>query len=504
MKSYKYTGWILYFVLLAIVGGKLFFESQFDTAWRVLSGILTVSAEKSITIAYSESANSLNPLANDLASRARLLHIYEPLIIRNADLGLSPGLAVSYGSLDDLTWEFKIRQNVLFHDGSPLTLDDVVESLNKGMESENSGVKDLGSTIQSIEKKDDNVVQIKTKLPDPLLPQKISFFLIFPMRETKDLVGTGPYEVSGQSANELRLTRFEKYWGTLPVVVNVRLKTISDRDEKVDSLRNESVQILANVPQDSAKNFDFKNFALQKVPSLEVNFLIFNFDKVFKPSGLRKAIRMTLDPKELAGLTQGFAAPMNQFVAKGIFGYNPAISFSVMDSKKAEQLVKNTVGFFRVQANLDLPKGLESLGLNVKEKLRTIGIDINLVFLSPSELEAKIRTKQSDFFFFGWASDLGDASDFLSAVVHSPTGNFGQFNGANYRNLEVDQIIEFGQNTVDPSKRLEKLRAAMKKITEDDVIGIPLFSPETLYAVSTGIKWNPRVDGHVLAQEIKF
>ncbi len=54
------------------------------------------------------------------------------------------------------------------------------------------------------------------------------------------------------------------------------------------------------------------------------------------------------------------------------------------------------------------------------------------------------------------------------------------------------------------SERLNYLRSAMKRITEEDIIGIPLFSPEILYAVSKDVEWKPRVDGYVLAQDVKM
>lgn len=503
-KFLKYFGVVIYVILFIGVSGKLFFETQFDSAWNRLAGLVQISRAQSLTIGYFNPILSLNPLAYDTGSRARLLHVYEPLVRRNADLQIEPALAVSYGALDDLTWEFRLRDGVSFHNGTPLTMDDVIYSLKKGKEDPSSGVRDLASTITSIDKVDEKILHIKTEAPDPLLLQELSSFLIFPKSASSgQVVGTGPYEFVEQNNDILKLKRFENYWGELPKVPEVTLLTLKTRDEKLAALESKSVDILKSVPQDAAKNFSFPGFSLVTVPSLEVNFLMFNMDKTFKSGDLRKAVYYALDSRELSKMAQGFASPAAQFVGKGIFGYDPTILPPEIDLKKAEEFAKKASGFFRVQATLDLPKGLESLGLNVKETLRGIGIDVNLNFLAPTELEKKIQSKQSEFFFFGWSSDLGDASDFLSAVVHSPSGKFGNYNGANYRSTEVDQIIEFGQQTVNQEKRLEKIRTVMKKITTEDIIGIPLFSPEVLYAVSSNVKWTPRVDGYILAQEIE-
>lgn len=496
---------LVYVLLFAGVVGKLFFEKQFDAG---VSGVLRSfsSAKNSVlTIGFSEPYISLSPLSNDAGSRARLLHIYEPLVRVTPDLQMEPALAISYGALDDLTWEFRLRPNVLFHDDRPLVLDDVIFSLTEAQKNPASGVKDLASTIQEIKKVSESIFHITTDVPDPLLLQKISALLIFPKMPTLNPVGTGHYEYVKEDRGVLTVKLFENYWGvTAGIAQSVILKTFTSKDEKNQALRGNSVDIVANVPPDTAKNFHFSGFALKAQPSLEVNFLMFNVDKVFKEKALRQAVALALSSEELAKLTQGFASPVYQFVGNGIFGYDPGISKRITDSKQAEELVKSVADFFRVATVLDLPKGLEVLGLNVKETLRKIGIDVTLNFLSSAELGKKITSRQSEFFFFGWKADLGDASDFLTAVVHSPSGEFGQFNGSNYKNSEVDRLIELAQATIKQQNRLEKLRAAMRKITVDDVIGVPLFSPEILYGVSTKLTWTPRVDGYILAQEVKM
>ena len=89
-------------------------------------------------------------------------------------------------------------------------------------------------------------------------------------------------------------------------------------------------------------------------------------------------------------------------------------------------------------------------------------------------------------------------------MAHSREGEFGAFNGSNYSNPKTDELIESAQKTMKSSERLNYLRSAMKRITEEDIIGIPLFSPEILYAVSKDVEWKPRVDGYVLAQDVKM
>jgi peptide/nickel transport system substrate-binding protein len=500
MKSpLKIVGFTLYFVLLVVVCGKLFFETQFNVAVNFLIPAQK-QTEKTLTIGYADPLLNLSPLANDTGSRSRLLHVYEALTSVTPDLQIKPGLAIAYGSLDPNTWEFRLRPDVVFQNGDPLTIEDVIFSLEKAKKAPDSGVKDLSSTIKEVKKIDSETFYIITVQPDPLLPNKLSSLFIFSKKSDDGIpFGTGPYVISKNDNGSLELDRFSAYWGDKPNFNKIVLKTLSSKQEKINALSNGSVDILANLPADLAGNFEFKSFNLKTRPSLEVNFLMFNFDGVFKSHNAREAVSLALRTDQLARLAQGFAVPVSQFVSDGIFGYDPSITKIESDTTRALELVPSGL-----KTTLDLPKGLEVFGENVVAQLKAVGIDVTVNYISPQELGKKITAQASDFYFFGWRTDLGDASDFLTAVAHSRVGNFGQFNGSDYENPEVDRLIELSQTTVSQTERLNYLRAAMKKITVDDIIGVPLFSPEVLYGVSNGIEFSPRVDGYVLAQEVKM
>lgn len=506
-KSAKITAIVLYFLLFLGISGKLFFEQQFDT---LIASFLSLqgSGTHTLTIGFSEPLLAFDPLVNDTGSRARLLHTYEALVRVTPDLQIEPALAINYGSLDDFTWEFRLRPNVKFHNGQPLTVDDVIFSLTQTKQNPHSGVKDLASTISEIQKVDEEKFQIITDSPDPLLLQKLSFLLIFPKDfesgSSQAPIGTGPYQLEKNENGTVALKRFDAYWGEKPAFGKVVLKTLTKKEEKIAALKNREVDILANLPADIANNFQYRGFELKTIPSLEVNFLMFHFDRTFKSRDLREAVRLALDAARLSRLAQGFSVPATQFVGDGIFGFNPTISAPPRDLAKAQQLVNNMSRGQPVRATLDLPKGLEVFGENVSLQLKRIGLEITPQFYDPNQLGQRIINRSSEFFFFGWRSELADASDFLTAVVHSPSGQFGQYNGGNYRSNEADRLIELSQATIKSEVRLEKLRSVMAKITVDDIIGIPLFSPEVLYGVSKKLTFKPRVDGYVLAQEVKL
>jgi peptide/nickel transport system substrate-binding protein len=116
--------------------------------------------------------NSMDPYArNETFLLAFLQNIYEPLVRRDKQSKLEPGLAVKWGQTSPSTWFFDLRQGVKFHDGTPLTAEDVVFSLNRA-NGKGSNMLTYFATVKAIRKVGDFRVEIDTNVPDPLLASK--------------------------------------------------------------------------------------------------------------------------------------------------------------------------------------------------------------------------------------------------------------------------------------------------------------------------------------------
>lgn len=510
MKILKILGLIIYLIIFVAIIGKLFFEKEFnEMLYRTRSLLMKSLPEDTLVIGYSEPALTLDPLlSNDVGSRARLAHFYEGLVRTTADLKIEPGLAISYGAADNLTWEFRLRPDVMFHDGERLTVEDVIFSLMEAKNDSDSKIKDLVESISSVEKINDEIFRIKTTLPDPLLLSKLSLVFIWKKDSEKASInGTGPYVLESRDNGSLFLRGFDRYWGAQPYFKKVVLKTYESKEEKINALNSASVDLLANLPTDIGNDFTYANFKLAQMPSVEVNFLMFNFIGPMADKVLREAIVLSIDRAELSKMAKGYAVPAYQFAANGIFGFNPDIEERQINKPGALAILAEKYPGAGpgspINIKLDFPQGLEALGGKIRDQLRKINVNTELSFLPPGALGQKILSGGSEFFFFGWRSELGDTADFLSAVIHTKEDDFGQFNGSGYSNKTVDKLIEDSRATLNESERLTKLREAMKIIVEKDIVGVPLFVPETLYAVSKNVTWVPRVDGYVLAQDAK-
>lgn len=518
----KYTllsryAWGAYFLVLSAIGLYLFGGFSFDFFEQKIN---LHGSNQSLTIGYALAPKSLEPTLFDPVTRSYLTDVYQGLVKTDASLKLQPAIAVSWGLIDPLTWEFTLRPGVKFHNGEIVKPEDVVSSIEYAKSEKNSQLKILLSTIRSIKVVNQQKVHIHTSVSDPLLINKLAFTYIFPqkLQNFEHPVGTGPYRIRTKSKTTIVLDAFPEYYGEKPFYHTVHLKNIPGSQDRITALENGEIQLLANLPPSAAcpilkiqkkedcQSFN-RNISLKATPGLEVSFLIFNTSHpLFQQQEIRSALGKAIDRKVFEDISLGFARSSNQFVSNGIFGFNPelkSVSYNLQEAKKeVQKFLENSP--VKTEFTFDYPKGLDQIGKYIQKQAEEIGLKINLNPLSQAELQNKIFQGKSDFYFLGWRSELGDAADFLTSVAHSRDTvlQYGQFNGSHYVNKKVDQLIAQSITKQDTKARLEALQEAMKIIVEEDILGIPLYETEIIYGFSKSIDFEPRVDGYIYPSEI--
>lgn len=502
----------LYVLLLFLLGAQLFFGDQMMFFANSFTGTpVEHSSSETLTIAYALPMQSMEPTLFDSVTRSRLVNVYEGLVRTDRNLKVEPAVAVSWGLVDPTTWEFTLRPHVLFHNGTEVRVSDVVESINRARSYSGSQLKNLLSDISDVKGVNDSTLRIITKVPDPLLLNKLAVTYVFPGDST-DLehpVGTGPYKfVSWDQDGQFDLNRFEGYWGKKPYYARVVLKTIQDRDDRIEALKNGKVDLLADVPPSAAKTVVSENVRLKTIPSLEVNFLMLNANTgLFSDKVFREAIAYALDRQEFVDIAGGYAQPIHQFVSSGVFGFNPDLKGFDYDLPKAKSLAEPIVSqsFEQLTVTLDYAQGSDVVAQYVKDQMKQLGVDVILNSLGGDEFREKLESGSSEMYYLGWRSELGDANDFLQTVVHTrdEEGLSGQFNGTSYSSDAVVELIDKSEQDLNARTRLKSLQDAMRILVEDDIAGVPLFETQTIFAYQTKIQFDPRVDGYIYAAEIQ-
>ncbi|MBN2096041.1 hypothetical protein JW752_01440 [Candidatus Peregrinibacteria bacterium] len=444
-----------------------------------------------LMIVLNAEATDISPYSLNLNNMIRTANVYEGLVKFDKNLRVIPGLAVSWGNLDPVTWEFKLRKEVVFQDGTPFDAQSVIDSYNESQKIGGSQVKSVLSTIREIQKKDDFTLKIITQKPDPLILSKLTKFHI----NRPDNTGTGPYKIQEWvKGDHLILTAFENYWGRHPAYRTVNYRVTKNKEQRQTDFEQGLIDILVAVPRDQA--LELPKEQVKTSYSLEVNFLMFKLDDpLLADRDVREAILTIFDPAEIEAIGNHFVRQVSQFVAPGVYGYNPNIPMAEFSEEKR---AKDLFGEQRKKITLDYLTTYRTLADYLKNQLREAGFLVKDNPVSPTDLLQRIKDNQSQMFVIGWQAENGDAGGFLDDFIHSK----GQYNNGRYKNAVVDALIEKSRQELDPQKRLTTLQKIMELIHKD-LIGIPLFESSRLYAVKKGVEWEPRLDGLVLATDVK-
>lgn len=439
-------------------------------------------------------------------TRQRLNNIYEPLIRPDENLNTKACLAKSWGILDDLTWEFNLRKGVKFHDGSDFNADDALFSIDL--------VKSFLPTVDEVRKVDDFTIEITTKKPDPVLISRLA--AVYMVSSDNKTTGTGSYKISNynKKSGELDLEVFADYWGDKPSFERAKILTVTNKNKRLAMLTDGTADILDYVPYDLADKLDQKKFEIFAMPSLEVQFLGFNFEsELFKDLANRRTVLNLIDRAEFAEFVGGkYVKPVDQFVSSGVFGYDLKLDAKDWNFVAEKDCLEkdcldqsseiNLQNLFGKTVKIILPFGSNALGEYLTKSFEEVGMKTSIQYVKPEYMEVSLKKVKFDLYFMGFKSELGDAGDFLKSVAHSVSGDYGQYNFGNYSNVTVDELVAKQEVTMKPKERLKYLQEAMKILVSDDVFGVPLFEYETLIAVKKGINFEPRIDGFIYLNDL--
>ena len=189
-------------------------------------------------------------------------YLYEKLVDYDEKLAIKAALAESWRRVDDLTWEFRLRRGVTFHDGSPFTAADVIFTVERVPNVPNSpnSFAQFTRGIDRITAVDDHTILVRTKAPSPQLLQDLSNVFIISSKAAagattadfnsgKAAVGTGPYRlVSWVNGDRLVVERNEKYWGGKPTWARVTEKVIGKDAPRLAALLSGEVDAIDAVP----------------------------------------------------------------------------------------------------------------------------------------------------------------------------------------------------------------------------------------------------------------
>ena len=319
-----------------------------------------------------------------------LFNVFEGLVKPDSDGNLIPAVAESYVISDDrLTYTFTIREGILFHNGDPVTADDVIYSIKRcaGMlEEEPEALVTAFSVITDVYAEDDRTVVISIASPDLEFLSYLTSAII-PEGYTDQAtapVGTGPFQFVSRSAQEnIVLKRFDEYWGEKPEVTDVTFKIIT-QDTIVTSLRSGAIDLCAHLtPAQAAEvsgQFDIVKGGMNSVYGVYLNNSVEPLNNV----EVRRALCHAINVEDIMALVfdgEGTPVGSSMYPAFGKYFCEELTGYYEYDPDKAMQMLADAGypdGFdLKLTVASNYTQYVETAQV-VVEQLRAVGVNAEI------------------------------------------------------------------------------------------------------------------------------
>ncbi|TMR14369.1 ABC transporter substrate-binding protein [Nonomuraea turkmeniaca] len=460
-------------------------------------GSKTAAAAKSVTIAISSDEGTLTPFTNQTGYPGNNLVklIFDTLVIVQGD-GVTPLLARQIQTTDNKVFTMPLRQGVTWHDGKPLTADDVVFSVEfykKNMEGDSSiDVRPVESVTGS-----GDTVTLTLKAPDPEFPRRIlADMAILPKHlwesvekvseaGTDKAVGTGPYKLTQyDNARGYTLTANASYAMGQPKVDTVKVVVIPEESTQFAALRTGEIQLSTRIvpPQQLQALERQPNIGVVKGTEFASTLLAFNTTRApFDKPEVRRALAKAIDVSDLvktALLGQG--TPGNPGFIHAESPVKPDSLAPVYDVEAAKQELDGLgakPGADGIRVLDGKPMSYELLVQStstdrlrsaelIRDMLKAVGVAVKVSSLDPDSLDAKVwpdydvrKGRNYDMSMWGWSAPVMLSSGSIAQLVASDPED-GSLNIVGFKDDQVDATVK----TLTSAPSMEDRTAAAKQL----------------------------------------
>lgn len=468
----------------------------------------------------------INPLLSQLSDADRDLAgiVFSGLYKYNSQGKLVPDLAKTMPEVtsDGLSYSVTLRDNARWHDGVPVTADDVVFTVQTAQNSD-YGVPMvvranwLGVTV---ERASEQVVIFRLKSKYAQFPNNLTLGII-PKHLWADIkpsnfglselnikpIGSGPYRFSSFVKNDdgrivsYKLEDWPQYYGGQPHIGEIEFKCYDTEDALINAFNDNDINNIGYLSGENVSRLKFKNrVALEQIKMPRYYALFFNQmqSKALADKNVRLALNEATDRVSIVNKTMdGAAFLINSPMMGGILDINASVRTYDYDVDQAKSVLKasgwtpNSDGvLMRGKDALELKittstwPEIASVAKQVKEQWEKIGAKVTVETLPISQLQQIIKDRSYQIMLFG---------EFLSIdpdpypYWHSSQRQEPGLNLALYRNDTADKLMEEARQTLNPLERMQKYDE-FQKILIEDIPAVFLYSPHYLYGISKNIK----------------
>ncbi len=408
--------------------------------------------------------------------------VYESLLDNGSNLEIVPQLAVSWKLLDPLTWEFALREDVRFHDGTPFTAEDVVFSLERAR-ADTSQMASYVANVLEARALDRHTVRITTKVPAPALPMELRSLPMILSKTwaqahgvtapadfgagertyaTRHANGTGPFMLEEfEPDGRVVMIRDPDWWGLEAYPHNVDrivFTPVADPDQRLAMLLAGDIDFLLDPPFDALGEIErHPDLKLEQTTELRTVFL--GLDQAspelrssevrgtnpFQDRRVRQAMYQAIDIEAIQkDVMHGLSLPAGMLIPPGVNGYDPKLDQRLPRDLAAARALLAAAGYPQgFGVTLDCPNNRyindEAICRAVASDLGEIGIRVTVDAVPKALHFPKIFNRKTDFYLLGWSETSLDSQNVFLTFFHS---RGSPWSAAGYADPRVDELID--------------------------------------------------------------
>ena len=485
-----------------------------------LTPVMPAAQQGALNLA-GENPLTLDPaLSMEISSHQYILQLFSGLVALDEKMNPIPDIASSWSVSDDgLTYTFKLRQGVKFHNGNSITAKDFKYSLERAAipatRSRTAstylgdivGVAEMLSgkakEISGVRVVDDYTLEIKIAAPRSYFLWKLSYPTAFVVDKAniaqggewwRKPNGTGPFKLKQWDNNKLVvLERNNFYYRDMAKVGSVAFQLYAGNP--IDLYETGKIDV-AGVGTDyidkvSDKSGPFYQ-GLKVTPELSFSYIGFNFKRPpFDDVNIRRAFTMAIDKDKLISVIyRDMPQKASGLLPPGIPGYNENVSGINYDPARAKQLIASSKygDVSKLPVITLTTSGLGGLISGYLEAVITqwknnLGVEVKIRQLEPQLFQYRLDQELDQLYDFGWIADYPHPQNFLEVLFRSDA----YYNYGGYNSASVDALLDKAGVEKDTNASLALYRQAEQKMV-DDAVCIPLWFGRSYYLVQSYVK----------------
>jgi len=469
-----------------------------------------------LRVASAFDPQTMDPHAIALLYHSRVVHqVYESLVGRDERYQLEPALALSWQMVTPTSWRFRLRNGVIFHDGTPFTADDAVFSLERALAPPSQRAFQLKG-VTAIKKLDTHLIEIQLETPDAVLPEKLQYVAMMSKawcdkhglqkaqdfngkQETfavRNANGTGPMKLDRYEPDvRTVLKRHGTWWGSADRrngnLAQVSFITIKSDATRLAALSSGEVDLVMDPPyQDIARLKADSRLSVLQTGDIGQQYLAFDQARdelqdsdvkgrnPFKDLRVRRAVYHALNmPLIIDKVLRGQAQPTGAFLSPLVDGVPADADKRLPYDPARARLLLGEAGYpngFAVTLDCVNVAWREAVCQAVSAMLTQVGIRASLRSSPTGQFFPKLSQGTASFAEFGWSA-TPDAWNSLNGLFRSfDKSGLGTFNAGRYSNPKLDTLIDQIRTEPNLTKR-RALITTVLRLVADELPLVPLY-----------------------------